>query len=91
VFGRRRSGPDRLFGKGDLKAVNVRANSSTGGTVEIRLDKADAPVLAKVGIGKGSEWKATNAKLANAPSGIHDLIVTLPEKNNVDLDWVSFE
>ncbi len=79
------------FGKGDLKAVNVRASSSTGGTVEIRLDKAEAPVLAKIEIGKGSDWKAANAKLANAPSGLHDLIVTLPEKNSVDIDWVSFE
>jgi beta-xylosidase len=79
------------FGRGELKSVNVRANSSTGGTVEIRLDKVDAPVLAKVEIGKGSEWKAANAKLAGAPSGVHDLVVTLPEKNNVEIDWVSFE
>ena len=79
------------FGKGDLKAVNVQAVSSTGGTIEIRLDKADAPVLAKVEIGKGSDWKAANAKLASAPAGVHDLIVTLIEKNNVEIDWVSFE
>jgi hypothetical protein len=79
------------FGKGDLKAVNVQAVSSTGGAVEIRLDKADAPVLAKVEIGKGADWKAANAKLASAPSGLHDLIVTLPEKSDVEIDWVSFE
>jgi hypothetical protein len=79
------------FGKGDLKAVNVQALSSTGGTIEIRLDKADAPVLAKVEIGKGADWKAANAKLASAPAGVHDLIVTLTEKNDVEVDWLSFE
>jgi hypothetical protein len=79
------------FGKSGLKSVNVRSVSSTGGSVAIRLDKVDGPVLAKVEIGKGSEWKVINSKLAGVPSGIHDLVVTLNEKNSVEIDWVSFE
>jgi len=82
------------FGKSDLKSVNVRAVSSTGGRVEIRLDKADSPVLARAEIGKDSEWKVAQAKLTGAPSGVHDLIVTLKgpdEKSSVELDWLRFE
>ncbi|MBN2131137.1 MAG: family 43 glycosylhydrolase [Sedimentisphaerales bacterium] len=80
------------FGAGDLKSVNVRAVSPTGGTVEIRLDKADGPVLAKVEIKKGDDWSIVNSKLASAPSGVHDLIVTLKgDESNVEIDWVSFE
>jgi hypothetical protein len=83
---------DRVdFGKTGLKAVNVQALSSTGGAIEIRLDKPDGQVIAEVQIGKGAEWKATNAKLTNAPTGLHDVVVSSKEKNDVQLDWVSFE
>jgi beta-xylosidase len=77
------------FGKNPLKSVNVRAVSSTGGTVEIHLDNANGSLLAKVAAGK--EWKSIQSKLQNAPSGIHDLVVTHNENTDVDLDWVSFE
>ena len=83
---------DRVdFGKNGLKSVNVRSVSSTGGTVEIHLDKADGPLLARIEIGKGSDWKVVNSKLANVPTGIHDLVVTQSDDNKVDLDWISFE
>jgi hypothetical protein len=59
--------------------------------VEIRLDRADAPVLARVNIERGSEWKIAAAKLVTMPAGVHDLIVTLEDTNNVELDWVSFK
>ena len=83
---------DRVdFGKGNLKSVNVRSMSSTGGAIEIHLDKADGPLLAKVEIGKGSEWQVVNSKVAGAPSDAHDLIVTHNGDSAVELDWISFE
>jgi hypothetical protein len=83
---------DRVdFGKGDLKSVNVRSVLWTGGAVEIRLDKPDAPVLAEVQIGEGSEWNVTNSKLTSAPSGVHNLFVTLGDESTVELDWIRFE
>lgn len=75
----------------NLKSVNVRAASTTGGTVEIHQDKVDGPLLAKVEIGKGSEWTVVSAKLDSAPSGLHDLVVVQKQNNSIDLDWVSFE
>ena len=79
------------FGKNNLKSVNIKAVSSTGGVVEIRLDKVDGPLLAQVEIGKGSEWKIINAKLDNVPASVHDLFVNLKDAGNIDLDWISFE
>jgi hypothetical protein len=79
------------FGNSDLKSVNVRSVSSTGGTIDIRLDKPDGPLHAKVEIGKGADWNVVNSKLANVPSGVHDLIVTLNDNNNVEIDWICFE
>jgi len=81
----------RLFGLHGLKSVNVRAQSATGGVVEIRADKVDGPVLARVEIGKGADWTVVNAKVIGAPSGVHDLVVVQNENNNVDLDWISFQ
>ncbi len=79
------------FGKSDLKSVNVRSVSSTGGSVELRLDKLDGPLLAQVEIGKGSDWKVANSNVAGAPAGIHNLVVTQNGDSNVELDWISFE
>jgi hypothetical protein len=47
--------------------------------------------VAKVEIGKGSEWQVVNSKVAGAPSGTHDLIVTQNGDSTVELDWISFE
>ncbi|HXR07909.1 MAG TPA: carbohydrate-binding protein [Candidatus Acidoferrum sp.] len=83
---------DRVdFGKGDLKSVNARSISATGGTVEIHLDKTDGPLVARIEIGKASDWKVVNSKLVNVPAGIHNLVVTQSDDNKVDLDWISFE
>jgi len=79
------------FGSGGLNSVNVRSVSSTGGLVEIHLDKLDGPLLAKVAIGKGSDWKVVQAKTAQVPAGVHNLIVAQPEDGDVELDWISFE
>jgi hypothetical protein len=79
------------FGKRNLKQVNVRSVGATGGTIEIHLDTVDGPLLARVEIKKGSAWQVAKSRLTKIASGIHNLVVTHNEDNNVDLDWVSFE
>jgi beta-xylosidase len=74
-----------------LKSINVRSLSSTGGTIEIHLDKPDGALLAKVKIKKTSDWKIVRSKLSVVPTGIHDLVISQNKNNNVDLDWISFE
>jgi hypothetical protein len=82
---------DRVdFGNSALKGVNVRATSPTGGTVEIRAGKPDGAVIARVEIAKGSDW-ATATGVADVPSGVQDLVVTMPGEGNVEVDWVSFQ
>jgi len=79
------------FGNHNLSKVNVRSVSATGTSIEIHLDKTDGPLLAKVEIGKGTDWQIVNTKLASVPGGIHNLVVTQSGDNNVDLDWISFD
>jgi hypothetical protein len=78
-------------GKGGLRTVNIRAASSTGGSVEIHLDSLDGPVVAKVKIDRGTEWNIAHSKPGRIPSGLHNLFVTQTEKSIVALDWVRFE
>ena len=83
---------DRVdFGKNGLNSVNVRSASSTRGLIEIHLDKSDGPMLARVEIGNEAEWKIINAKLQSVPTGVHNLFFIQNEKQNIDLDWISFE
>jgi len=79
------------FGKKKLKSVNARLASSTGGLVEIRLDKVDGPLIAKIKIEKNMDWKTLHSRLTRTPTGVHDLVVTLKEKGSVEIDWVRFE
>ena len=83
---------DRVdFGKAALKTASIRALSSTGSGVEIHLDKADGPLVAKVAIPKGSDWTIVNTQLSKTPSDIHNLVVTMPESIAAEIDWVTFE
>ncbi len=79
------------FGKGGLRAVNARSLSSTGGRIEIHLDGEDGPLVARVDVGRDSDWKVVKSKLTKAPSGVHDLVVALRSEGHVELDWIRFE
>ena len=79
------------FGNNDLHSMDARSVSATGGRVEIRLDKVDGPLLARVEIGNGSEWKVVTSKLEAVPAGVHNLVVVQKEDNSVDLDWIAFK
>lgn len=79
------------FGKGDLKSVAVRAVSDTGGAIAIHLDKEDGPLLARVEIERGSDWKVIRSTADNIPTGVHDLVVTQIGNDAVDLDWIRFK
>jgi hypothetical protein len=79
------------FGKKKLRSVNVRAISNSGGTLQIRLDNINSPVIAEIKIPKGTEWKIIKAPLTSFKPGVHNLFVTLKDDSNVEVDWVSFE
>jgi beta-xylosidase len=79
------------FGKNKLKTVNLRASSKTGGTLQIRLDNINGPVIAKIEIPKGKEWNLATTILSKTYFGIHNLVVQLQDDNNIEIDWVSFK
>jgi hypothetical protein len=78
------------FGRGAQKSLEVRAKSSGKGVLEIRLDEPDGPVLARVKVGEGAEWKQFRGTAKKIPAGVHDLIVTQGGAEPVEVDWMSF-
>ena len=78
------------FGKQKLKTFQVRALSEKGATLEIRLDKADGPVVAEVKVPKSADWNTVEAKVSKFQAGIHNLIVVVKD-SPVEIDWVRFQ
>jgi len=79
------------FGKKKFKTVVVKAASKAGGTLQIKLNSANGPVLAKVSIPKGEAWSNVNAKVSGIKAGVQNLVVTSDDNNPVEVDWISFE
>ncbi|MBN2589671.1 MAG: family 43 glycosylhydrolase [Sedimentisphaerales bacterium] len=78
------------FGQ-NQKSVSVQALSDSGSSIEIRIDKIDGQLLAKVDIAKNSDWSEAKASISGSTTGIHDLIVIHKDANPISIDWVKFE
>ena len=81
------------FSKGAQQVEMCAASALQGGTVEIRLDKADGPLLATVNIdrtGGWEEWQMFTAPVAAGVSGKHDLYLNFKGLKGCklfNLDW----
>jgi hypothetical protein len=79
------------FGAKELNTVHVRTSSASGGTLELRHDNNDGPVVARVEIPDGSGWRDIKAPVNGFKPGIHNLIVQLKGAGRVEVDWIRFE
>ncbi|MBC7888215.1 MAG: family 43 glycosylhydrolase [Ferruginibacter sp.] len=79
------------FGKKALKTVLVNASTSTGGTLEIHTGSINGPVFATVTIPKTNGFQIIKAPVATFKPGIQHLIILLKNKQQVAIDWVSFQ
>jgi hypothetical protein len=78
------------FARGAQKTIDVRAKAAGASALEIRLDGQDGPVIGRVEVGPGTEWRTASAAAKGLPAGIHDLVVTQVGAGTVEVDWVSF-
>jgi Glycosyl hydrolases family 43/Carbohydrate binding module (family 6) len=79
------------FGSNKFTSVNVRASSKIGGSLELRLDKVDGPVIARVEIPQSNEWTIVSSHVSGLQSGIHHLTALLTDDSDVEIDWIRFE
>lgn len=79
------------FGKKGLKSLVVKALSTTGATLQVRLDKHNGPVLAECTIAASGKWELTKGKMVDFQPGVHNLVVTMKEGSQCEIDWLYFE
>jgi hypothetical protein len=79
------------FGKKKLRSVTVRAVSPASGTLQIRIQDINGPVLAEVRVPAGNDWQLIKAPLLKFEPGIQNLFVVSKDNNRVEVDWISFE
>ncbi len=79
------------LGDHKLKRIHVRAMSPTGGTIQIRLNQINGPVIAQIKIPRGDTWSVTSSRLRKFKSGIYDLFILLKNDKPAEVDWIRFE
>jgi hypothetical protein len=79
------------FGPKAPRTVTLRVAAPAGATLQLRLDKASAPVLAQVTVPKGSQWRELRVPVAAIRPGQHALLVSSQTDAPSEIDWVQFE
>ena len=79
------------FGPQQLKTVTLRVTAAAAGTVQIRLDGAQGPVVAQIAVPPGQGWRELKFPVKNPPTGTHALFVASQGSTPVEIDWVRFE
>jgi hypothetical protein len=79
------------FGKKILKTVTVNAQSEKGGTIQLRLNSVNGPLLAEVKVPPGNNWVASKKAISKFQNGVQHLFAVSQTNSPVSVDWVSFE
>ena len=77
------------FGKGNGKQLILALTEGGSGTITVKVDGANGPVLAEVKVEASA--KTASAQIENCPKGIHHVYVELTEGENVNIDWITVE
>lgn len=80
------------FGSRKTGSVELMVASNTGGTLQIRSNSPQGPILAEVNVPVSASWKviATNLKRVQ-PKGIQHLFVTQKGGGEMEVDWITFK
>ncbi len=79
------------FGEHNFTSVLARTFSKTGGTLELRLDRVDGPLMARVDLRRSDGWNVVKTPVLTYQPGIHNVVVLLSNNGKIELDWVRFE
>jgi hypothetical protein len=59
--------------------------------LQIRIDNNEGPVIAEVIIPEGNAWGTIETPVSGLKPGVHNLILSLKDDKQVDVDWISFK
>lgn len=77
------------FGSKKFKSLLINASSERGGTVEIRLNHPDGPLIATAQIPAGKEG-IVKTKILKKYTGIQNVVVVSAGAKPVEIDWIQF-
>ncbi|MBR6212375.1 MAG: family 43 glycosylhydrolase [Bacteroidales bacterium] len=79
------------FGQTPAKTATMRVLSKAGGTIELRADAKDGPVLATFKVPGNGTWTEQSITTSDTVKGVHDLYLLMTDGSHVEVDWVSFK
>lgn len=79
------------FGKKKFRNINVKAQSTTGTILQLRLNNPDGAVIAEIKIQPGTGFTAVKAPVKGLKPGIQNIVVSAKDNNTAEVDWISFE
>ena len=79
------------FGDSTPRKVKARVTSDNGGTLQIRINGTNGPVISEIKVPKTDKWTNIESSVRSAQTGIHDLYVSLKGNGKVEIDWISFQ
>ena len=79
------------FGDSTPRKVKARVTSDNGGTLQIRINGTNGPVISEIKVPKTDKWTNIESPVRSAQTGIHDLYVSLKGSGKVEIDWISFQ
>ncbi|HNX66012.1 MAG TPA: family 43 glycosylhydrolase [Bacteroidales bacterium] len=78
------------FGNRKVKHVQISALSERGGTVQVRLDSQEGPLISRIRIPKGGTWDINEDKVTRCLPGVHNLVLVSESDSHVEIDWIRF-
>jgi len=78
------------FGIAKNKKVEVKVSAKTGGTLCVRLDNADGPILSEIKVPASEDWITVTSRVSRYEEGIHNLVIVLKTDEPVEIDWIRF-
>ncbi|MBN2744851.1 MAG: family 43 glycosylhydrolase [Marinilabiliaceae bacterium] len=79
------------FGTSQFKTIQLKAFAPKGGTLQIRLNSIDGPLLGEVKVPASSDWTLVEDNLTNLKSGVHNLFVKTTHDQWIEVDWLTFK
>ncbi len=72
-------------------SVRLRARSETGATLKVRIGRDGTYASADLELSPAADWQTVEAPIADVPTGVRDLWVSLRSAGRVEVDWVQFD
>jgi len=79
------------FGETKLNTATIKVHSLAGGTIELRADAKDGPVIASFNVPGSQSWQERKVAIDGDIKGQHDLYLLMTSGNHVEVDWVNFK